>query len=396
MNSKTILTLGFCAAAAAFGPASAAWAAEKPATFKIAGVLALSGPYGIFGEDMRKGVEVALAERQNQVGGVPIQIVWEDSETKPQPAVQKATRHIAGGVHLVFGGVSSAVTSALQSLTEQRKIPHLITMSVDDALTKKDGAKYSFRTSNNFSMEILMTVEYAKKRGLKKVYGVIPDYEAARRGWDLFQARASAAGIQIVGVDFPPLGNRDFSVIIDKIAKSGADSAFSITTGSDAVTFLKQAGQVDLGKKIALFGPVLQDETLAKAVGPASVGVATAVRYHFTAESPANTKFVQAFTAKYNELPSSAAGEAYDGMRWFLDIVEKSGSWDKDVWVKAFEQSVTETSVEGRKKMRACDHQAEQIGLWGEVVETTDPKLPKYMVKLTDIYPPERLFEPCG
>jgi ABC-type branched-subunit amino acid transport system substrate-binding protein len=390
---KCGITVAVALVVAAGAPAFAQQ--KKPASFKIAGVLALSGAYGIFGEDMKKGVEIALQERQYKINGVPIEVVWEDSETKPQPAVQKATRHIASGVDLVFGGVSSAVSAAIQNLTEQRKVPHLITFSVDDALTKPGGARYSFRTSNNFTMEILMTAEYAKRRGLKKVYGVIPDYEAARRGWDLFQARAKEAGIEIVGVDFPALGNRDFSVIIDKIAKSGADSAFSITTGSDAVTFIKQAGQVGLSKKVALFGPVLQDETLAKAVGPASVGVATAVRYHFTQPGAANAKFVEAFKAKFGDYPSSAAGEAYDGIRWWLDVVEKTGSWDKEVWVKAFEKSVQENSVEGRKAMRACDHQASQVGLWGEVVETNDPKLPKYMVKLSETYPAERLFEPC-
>jgi ABC-type branched-subunit amino acid transport system substrate-binding protein len=373
--------------------AGSAIAQDKPEKFRIAGVLALSGPFGIFGEDMRKGVTVALEERDNQVGGVPIEIVWEDSETKPQAAVQKATRHIAGGVELVFGGVSSAVTAAIQSLTEQRAVPHLITMSVDDALTKKDGAKYSFRTSNNFTMEILMTVEFAKKRGLKKVYGVIPDYEAARRGWALFEKGSKEAGIEIVGVDFPPLGNRDFSVIIDKVASSGADSMFSIATGSDAVTLLKQAGQVELGKKVVMFGPVLQDETLANAVGPSSVGVATGVRYHFTADTDQNRKFVAAFKEKFGELPSSAAGEAYDGMRWFLNVVEETGSWDKADWAKAFSESVNTASVEGEKRMRACDKQAIQVGLWGEVIESKNPDLPTYIVNLTEVYPAERLFK---
>lgn len=370
-------------------------AAEKPSAFKIAGILSLSGPFGIFGEDMRKGVEIALADRQNKIGGIPIEMNWEDDETKSQPAVQKATRNIAGGAHLIFGSVSSAVTAALQSLTEQRKVPLLITMSVDDALTKKNGARYSFRTSNNFTMEILMTVEYAKKRGFRKVYGVIPDYEASRRGWELFQAKATEAGIQIIGVDYPALGTRDFSVIIDKVSSSGADAVFSITTGSDAVTLVKQAGQVDLMKKVAIFGPVLQDETLAKAAGPASIGVATGVRYHFTQPGNANAKFVEAFKAKYGEFPSSAAGEAYDGIRWMLDVIEKTGSWDKEDWIKAFETSVQGDSVEGKKAMRACDHQASQVGLWGEVVEPKNPALPEYMVKVTDVYPAERLFAPC-
>jgi branched-chain amino acid transport system substrate-binding protein len=381
--------------AVALVTAAPARAADQPSTFKIAGVLALSGPYGIFGEDMRKGVEIALAERQYKLGSLPIEITWEDSETKPQVAVQKATREIAGGVQLLFGGVSSAETAALQNLSEQRKVPLLITMSVDDALTKVGGPRYSFRTSNDFTMEIIMTVEYAKRRGFKKIYAVIPDYDAARRGWDLFQQKAKEAGMEIVGVDFPALGNRDFSIIVSKIAGSGADAAFSITTGSDAVAFVKQAGQVDLGRTVALFGPVLMDETLAKAVGPASIGVATAVRYHFTEPGDVNARFVEAFKAKFGEFPSSAAGEAYDGMRWWLDTVEKTGSWDKEVWIKAFETSVQPQSVEGRKDMRACDHQATQVGLWGEVVETHDPALPQYMVKLSQIYTPDVLFPPC-
>ena len=36
-----------------------------------------------------------------------------------------------------------------------------------------------------------------------------------------------------------------------------------------------------------------------------------------------------AYQAKYNELPSQYAGEAYDGLSWWLDTVESTGVWDK-------------------------------------------------------------------
>jgi branched-chain amino acid transport system substrate-binding protein len=243
-------------------------------------------------------------------------------------------------------------------------------------------------------MEIRMCVEFAKVKGLKKIYGVTADYQATRDGWELFVAEAKKVGIEIVGNDYAPLGNRDYSVIVDKMAKSDADGIAVMVTGNDAVTFLKQSGQVGLNKNKVQFGPVLQDETLAAAVGPASVGVYSGVRYHFTVDNPANKKFVEAYRAKYNEWPSSFAGEAYDGISWWLDVVESTKSWDRETWVDAFAKSTRENSLEGKKVMRACDHQAAQVGLWGVVVEGQSP-LPPLTMKITDVFDASKLFDAC-
>lgn len=393
MHRRLFMTSSAAAALAAGLPASPSLA-QEPSEFHIAAILAFSGAYGIIGKDMRQGVELAVAERGGKVLGKPIRISWEDDETRPQPAVQKATRLLANGAHMIFGAVGSASTLALQSLADQRKVPLLVTISADDKITRVGGSRYTFRTSNTLGMEIRMSVEFAKAKGLKKIYGVTADYQATRDGWELFQAEAKKVGIAIVGSDFAPLGNRDFSVIVDKMAKSDADGIAVMITGNDAVTFLKQSGQVGLGKTKVQFGPVLQDETLAAAVGPASVGVYSGVRYHFSVDNPANKKFVEAYRAKYNDWPSSFAGEAYDGMSWWLDVVDATKSWDREKWVEAFSTSVRENSVEGRKVMRACDHQAAQVGLWGEVVQGQAP-LPPLTMKITNTFDAARLFDAC-
>lgn len=208
--------------------------------FQIAGILAFSGAYGIVGKQMRQGAELAIADRGSKVLGKPIRASWEDDETKPQPAVQKATRLLAGGAHMIFGATSSASTLALQGLSDQRKIPLLITSAADDKLTRVNGSRYTFRTSNTLGMEIRMCVEFARVKGLKKIYGVAADYQVTRDGWDLFVSEAKKAGIGVAGIDYPPLGNRDFSVIVDRIAKSDADGIAAIITGNDGVTFVKQ------------------------------------------------------------------------------------------------------------------------------------------------------------
>jgi ABC-type branched-subunit amino acid transport system substrate-binding protein len=394
MDRRTFLMSSAGVALMALNPATSGLAADEPGEFHIAGILAFSGAYGIIGKDMRQGVELAIADRGGKVLGKPIRVSWEDDETKPQPAVQKATRLLAGGAQMMFGAVGSASTLALQGLADQRKIPLLVTISADDKITRPNGSRYTFRTSNTLGMEIRMCVEFAKVKGLKKIYGVTADYQATRDGWDLFVAEAKKAGIEIVGNDYAPLGNRDYSVIVDKMAKSDADGIAVIVTGNDAVTFLKQSGQVGLNKTKVQFGPVLQDETLAAAVGPAAVGVYSGVRYHFSVDNPANKKFVEGYRAKYNEWPSSFAGEAYDGISWWLDVVESTGSWDREVWVDAFAKSTRDNSLEGKKVMRACDHQAAQVGLWGVVVEGQAP-LPPLTMKITEVFDASKLFDAC-
>lgn len=369
--------------------------AADPDTFKIGGVVSLSGTYGIFGEDMRKGVTIAIEQRGGKVLGKPIQVTWEDDETKPQPAVQKTTRLISDGSQMIFGAVSSASTLAIMNIAKQRKIPHLVTMSADDKITVPGGSRYTFRTSNTLGMEQRMALAYTKEQKLKRIYGVTADYQATRDSWEWYRREAEKAGIEIVGADFPPLGNRDYSSIADKIARSNADGVALFMTGSDAVTMVKQAGQIELGKTRKIFGPVIADETMAAGVGPTSVGVQSGVRYHFTVENDANKAFVEAFRKKYNEFPSAAAGEAYDGMSWWLDVVDKTGTWDREKWVEAFAGSVRENSVEGKKGMRACDHQAMQNGLWG-VVEAGKPPQPAYVMDIVRVFPPDQVFEACA
>lgn len=151
--------------------------AADPDTFKIGGVVSLSGTYGIFGEDMRKGVTIAIEQRGGKVLGKPIQVTWEDDETKPQPAVQKTTRLISDGSQMIFGAVSSASTLAIMNIAKQRKIPHLVTMSADDKITVPGGSRYTFRTSNTLGMEQRMALAYSKEQKLKRIYGVTADYQ---------------------------------------------------------------------------------------------------------------------------------------------------------------------------------------------------------------------------
>ena len=394
------LVRGFVSAVAGAGmigavSAQVADAAEPPPAFKISAIIGLSGPLAVIGADMRRGVEVALEERGNKVNGVPIEITWDDSEGKPQVTVQKASQRIAQGTSMIFGEIGSPPTIALSSLTEQRQVPLLVTFAADNALTTPGRLHWTFRTGKNVSSTVLSTAGLSGQNHVKKVFGITPDYDAARDSWNVFKAYAAQHGIEIVGEEFHPTPNRDFSILIDKAVRSGADGLFITSQGSDAVTLLKQGAEVGLKDKMSLFGGGVVDEVIMRAVGAAGVGVGSTIRYHWTEDFPANAAFVERYRKRFGENPSANAGDAYDGMRWWLRVVEKTGSWDKKDWIAAMEGSVTQDSIEGRKEMGACDHQARQIALAGVGVENTGPDLPKYGMKVTLVMQPDQIYKPC-
>ena len=383
------------AAAAAMIGSVPARAAEAPAAFKISAIIGLSGPLAVIGADMRRGVETALEERDGKIGGVPIEITWDDSEGKPQVTVQKASQRIAQGTDMIFGEIGSPPTIALAGLTEQREVPLLVTFAADNALTTPGRLHWTFRTGKNVNSTVLSTAGLSEPMHVKRVFGITPDYQAARDSWDLYKTYAAQHGIEIVGEAFHPTPNRDFSILIDKALHSGADALFMVSQGSDAVTLLKQGAEVGLKDKMTLFGPGVVDEIIMRAVGDAGVGVGSTMRYHWSEDFPANKAFVARYRKKFGEYPSANAGDAYDGMRWWLRVVENTHSWDKKDWIAAMAGNVITDSIEGRKEMGACDHQARQIALAGIGVENTAPDLPKYGMKVTFVMQPDQIYKPC-
>jgi ABC-type branched-subunit amino acid transport system substrate-binding protein len=389
MKCKTIAALA--AAFMALG-SGGSWA-QSPENFTLGGVVPLSGPYALLGTSMQKGAEIAIEERQT-VLGVPIRALWEDSETKPQTSVQKANKLLSEGVNMLFGDGASGQTLAIMPVAAQRKTPLIVTTSAADQITGKARNDYTFRTSSLAFAETKMAIEFVRKAGLKSVYGLGVDQPVGRDTWATMKAGLEGMGVAVAGEDFAPIGNQDYSIIIDKIAKSGADGLFVTMTGADTITFLKQAGQVKLNDRVPIFGTGFLDDDAANAVGPDVVGVNTVARYHFSYDTPENKAFVEAYRKKYNEWPNAYAGHAYDGLKWFFDVVDKTGSWDAEAWVAAFKTSEHPGSVFGPRKMRACDNQAIGVGLWAEAVTGGDP-YPPLMLKVTDTFPPDNLYPAC-
>src|ERR1700739_2192824 len=96
------------ALALATGPALA-----QDKTIKIGVISTFTGPPAAIGNDMKNSFELALDHHGRKLGGLPVEVIYEDDQIKPEVGVQKTQKLIASDkVGLSLGDIWSKVLLA--------------------------------------------------------------------------------------------------------------------------------------------------------------------------------------------------------------------------------------------------------------------------------------------
>src|SRR5450631_4791843 len=99
------------ASAALMLAAGPAMAQQK--TIKIGFVSTFSGPTAVIGNDMRDSLELALDHLGRKIGGLPVEVIYEDDQQKPEVGKQKTEKLIESDkVDFISGYIWSNVLLA--------------------------------------------------------------------------------------------------------------------------------------------------------------------------------------------------------------------------------------------------------------------------------------------
>ncbi len=118
MKSKTLAVLVACAAALA---ASGAVLAQAPV--RIGFMAELSGPQGALGQDQYDAFMMVVQANGGKLGGVPVEILKEDSQLKPEVAVQIVDKLIERDrVPIITGVTFSNVMMAVHKKVVEKEV----------------------------------------------------------------------------------------------------------------------------------------------------------------------------------------------------------------------------------------------------------------------------------
>lgn len=302
-------------------------------------ILPYSGVYAQLGQDITDGMNVYFGEQGNEIAGRPVELIQEDTEADPQVGVEAARTLIERDeVSLLTGTVSSAVALGVIDLVERDQIPFVISNATANDATRRD-VPYVFRTSASSWQVSYPMGEYLVENGVDNVYASAPDYAAGEEQAGGFKEGFAAAGGNLIGEAYPPLGTTDYSTYLTGIRQASPEAEWSFYAGTDAVSFVRQYAESGLKENVPLYGSgyMVELDTL-EAQGEAAVGVRTGLFYASTLDNPENTAFIENFQSQFERQPSTYAVQGYDAA-WLIGEALKAteGDTDPDALVEAME-----------------------------------------------------------
>src|SRR3954464_13435122 len=101
---------------------AAAPATAQQKSVKIGFVSTFSGPTAVIGNDMRNSLELALDHLGRKMGGLPVEVVYEDDQQKPEVGVQKTQKLIESDkVDFLVGYIwSNVLLASLRPAVESK------------------------------------------------------------------------------------------------------------------------------------------------------------------------------------------------------------------------------------------------------------------------------------
>jgi len=362
--------------------AAAGAAHAQQATYKIAYIDPLSGPFANVGELMLMHTQYAIEDinaKGGVLGGTKLQLLQFDSKLSAQESQSALQAAIDQGAKAIVtgGSGSSVVTALVQSVArwnQRNPGKELIVLnhsSIDPEMTGKACSFWHFQTEANTAMKMKALANYIKKTPeVKKVYLLNQDYAHGKQ-WASYGRQLvglARPDIQFVGETLHPIGRvKDFSPYIANVKQSGADSVITGNWGQDMTLLLKAAG--DAGYNLRYFnhsaGSVPGTVT---AVSQARLGQLTWVaEWHpGEADTPKVDALAKAYKAKTGK--DFLAPRIDMTPRLLAAAINKAGSTDTVKVAHALED-LNFDSVVGPVRMRAEDHQL----LLPQVVNTIVP-----------------------
>jgi branched-chain amino acid transport system substrate-binding protein len=237
-------------------------------TIKIGFISSFSGPAAAIGNDMRNSFELALDHHGRKLGGLPVEVIYEDDQIKPEVGVQKTQKLIESDkVDFIVGYIWSNVLLASLKPIVDSKTFLVITNAGASQVAGELCSPYVFSTSWNNDQTPQAVGLYMNQKGVKSAFLIGPNYAA---GKDMLEGVKATFKGQIVGQELTRWPDQlDFSAELSKARAAKPDAIFAFYPGGAGIQFVTQYAQSGLKGQIPLYTAFTIDElSLPRMKGP--------------------------------------------------------------------------------------------------------------------------------
>jgi branched-chain amino acid transport system substrate-binding protein len=321
--------------------AEAAGGDEAGATLKIGAPLALTGPIAAQAQEMVNGYNLYLEQTGGTLGGVPAEVVFEDTEADPNTVIAKTRKLVEQDqVHLIGGGALAFESLAIIDVADSNDIAFITPISSADDLTQRDLRPIFARPNMTSSQPNLAFGEWVYDNlDYRRIAVIAQDYAY---GWESaggFQYAFEDSGGEIVQKVWVPLDATDLTPFVRELNVEDVDAVYAMLVGAHVPRFVKTYTDFGLKDQAPIIGgPDMADEDALRAMAAEAAGLVTA--HEYAAMLPTAEEFVQAYQEANDAVPSYWAESTYITAAWLdatiAGLVEEEGLSTGEVpqWIR--------------------------------------------------------------
>jgi branched-chain amino acid transport system substrate-binding protein len=325
-------------------------AAAQQKTIKIGFISTFSGPVAAIGNDMRNSFELALDHHGRKLGGIPVEVIYEDDALKPDVGVQKVQKLIQSDkVDFIVGFIwSNVMVASLKPIVDSKTFT-VVTNAGASQLAGELCSPYVFSTSWQNDQTPAAIGTYMNQKNVKTAFLMGPNYIA---GKDMLAGVASTFKGKIVGQELTRWPDQlDFSAELSKARAAKPDAIFAFYPGGAGVQFVTQYAQSGLKGHVPLYTAFTIDDLSLPRLKDLAVGIPGAQQWVADLPNEANKKFVADYKAKYKVMPSFYGAQTYDAVALLDDAVTAvKGDLSKKDEMRREVEKAKFTSVRGEFK----------------------------------------------
>lgn len=324
---------------------------EKVDVVKIGAILPLTGSAASIGEMSKRAMELAVEEINENggiesLGGAKLELVFGDSEGKPQVGVSETERLITKeNVAILTGAYQSGVTLPASEVAERYKKVWLASVASEVSITER-GFKYVFRSGDTTPIRVKAQVEFMKdlqeKSGVDlKTVALVYENTAWGQGTaDSWKELLPEAGFEIVLDEAYDASSADLTPVVTKVKNANPDVVLLCSYVSDATLLANGFWQQKVQPKafIATSGGYADPEYIRN-TGEATLGYFDYALWEGDVNRPNSKETNEKFYEKYGVYMNGAAVQEYSGIYIIKDALERAGSLDSEALRKAFAET---------------------------------------------------------
>jgi branched-chain amino acid transport system substrate-binding protein len=242
--------------AVVFAAAALAASSARAEDIVVATAGPITGQYASFGEQMKRGAELAVADI-NAAGGLlgkMLKLEVGDDACVPEQARSVAEDLVSKGVVFVAGHFCSSSSIPASEVYAENNVLQMTPASTNPAFTEgaaEKGWKNIFRTCGRDDAQGLVAGKFLSTKYASKNVAIIHDKSTYGKGIaDETKKAMNAGGLQEAMYEAINQGDKDFSALISKMKDAKIDAIYLGTYHTEGGLITRQAREQGLNAQI--------------------------------------------------------------------------------------------------------------------------------------------------